>query len=201
MAFDETKVQLFGIAFIAMLGVAVGLPALQAAGVTGGWLIFGIVCAATVPLGLFVLGFWIFALIDWVGITRTRKRERQWATATEQATLAALQQAPVVDGFQLMTVNSDGKSALAVLKSAELVGPNYRARLQADFERLAQLGCSIFRLDLRALESIDGEFCRILMGFVSELSAASSELTVDARPELAGVLQSIKYSWRVNVVT
>jgi hypothetical protein len=201
MAFDETKVQLFGIATIALLGVAIGLPAIQAAGVTGGWLIFGIVCAATVPLGLLVLGFWVFALIDWVRITRTRKRERALATATEQLTLAALQQAPV-DGFQLLTVNSDGKSVLAVLKSTELVGPDYRAPLQVDFERLAQLGCSIVRLDLRALEFIDGAFCRILMGFVTELSAASGELTIDARPELADVLRSFKYyKWWVNVVT
>jgi anti-anti-sigma regulatory factor len=105
-----------------------------------------------------------------------------------------------VEDFRLLAVHSGGDTVFAVLPHRQLMGQEYREQLEHDFRRLSQLGAAAVRLDLRAVEFIDGAFTGLLIRLVRALAAGGACLTVEASPNLVEVFQIIKLDRLFEVI-
>ncbi|MFM7164279.1 MAG: STAS domain-containing protein [Planctomycetaceae bacterium] len=90
-----------------------------------------------------------------------------------------------MEGFRLLTVRHDGNAVTAVLPYRHFLGQEYREGLKHDYRQLTQLGSAAVRLDLRAVEHIDGAFAGLLVQLARGLADGGGRLTVEASPSLA----------------
>lgn len=106
----------------------------------------------------------------------------------------------MVEGFRVLTVHPNGDTVIAVLPHHRLLGLEYREGLEHDYLRLSQLGGTAVRLDLRAVEYIDGAFLGLLIKLVKGLAAGDGRLTVEVSDNLAEILRITKMDRLFEVV-
>ncbi|MFO0968761.1 MAG: STAS domain-containing protein [Gemmataceae bacterium] len=105
-----------------------------------------------------------------------------------------------MEGLRLLTARSDGDTLFAVLPQRELIGEEYREGLAHDFSRLSQSEVAAIRLDLQAVEFIDGAFMGLLLRLVRSLLARGERLTVVASDHLREVLQITRFDRLFEVI-
>lgn len=106
-----------------------------------------------------------------------------------------------MEGFRFLTVLPNRNAVCAVLPYRELCGEEYREGLEHDYRRLIQLGVAAVRLDLRAVEFIDGAFVGPLVLFARRLAAGGGRLTVEASPNLAELFRILKLDLLFEVLS
>jgi anti-anti-sigma regulatory factor len=107
----------------------------------------------------------------------------------------------VVDGFRLINVRLDGDTLHAILPYPRMLGQDYREELGQDFSRLCELRAAVVRLDLSAVDYIDGFFPGLVIRLARSLAAAGRQLTVEASPNLEPVFRLTKLDRMFEVVS
>ncbi len=105
-----------------------------------------------------------------------------------------------MEGLRLPTAHADGSTVFAALPHRQLMGQEYREGLEHDYRRLSQSGATAIRLDLRAVEFIDGAFPGRLVGLARAVAAKRGRLTVEASPNLAEIFRITKLDRLLEVV-
>lgn len=102
--------------------------------------------------------------------------------------------------YQLLQVESRGKTLVAVLLTSRAVGDSVREKLRHDFALLAAQRPDCVELDLRAVEYADGALTSQLIQFWKKLKDREARLVVIPTEMLAEIFEITKLDRLFEVV-